>query len=144
MMSKPIQKSSFLLVFAGITVTAIAYLVFGHHRVASAFNDGATIFFVIYMSIIMICLLILLGYLKHSTLFLAILTGASVGYFDGIISYFIMEILMTDGLTRLINSFSMTGWTGILIILWIPIALQCWIWSAIGFLIVSGISKRDL
>lgn len=104
-------------------------------------HESTTTFSIAYMVIVLLGLVFLLDYLKRVQLWRAALAGIIVGYFSGFVSYFIAVLSMPDGAERLMNSASIMGWTWILFDLWIPIVLLCWTWSALGFLIVSGMSK---
>lgn len=131
-----------LLALAGLAVTAAVYLISGRERVSAALREGTTAFSITYMVIVLLCLFFLFEHLRRVQLWLAVLTGATVGYLAGIISYFTAVFVMPDGAARLFNSISTMGLPSLLIVLWIPIVLLCWTWSAVGFLIVSGLSKR--
>jgi hypothetical protein len=135
------RHNSFFLTLIGFTVTAFVYLISGWKRVASVMHEGTTTFSIAYMVIVFLGLFFLLDYLERVQLWRATLAGIIVGYFAGFVSYFIAVLSMPDGAERLMNSASMMGWTWILLDLWIPIVLLCWTWSALGFLIVSGMSK---
>lgn len=131
------------LVVVGMVVTAVAYFISGWVRVSSIMHVGATAFSVAYLILVSLGLFLFFDYLKQGPLWRAVLTGAAVGYLAGLISYFVAVILMPDGAARLENSIAVMGLTSsLLIVLWIPVALLCWSWSTIGFLVVSNLAKR--
>lgn len=127
------------LVLVGTVVTIVVYLISGWARVSSVMHAGAAIFSVSYLAIVFLGLFVSFEYLKRAPLWRGVLTGAVIGYMAGLISYF-ATVLMTPYWAE--RSFHMVGWTSVLMIMWIPIALHSWTCSAVGFLMVSGLSKR--
>jgi hypothetical protein len=103
---------------------------------------GATAFSTSYLTIVLLSLFYLFEYLKRTSLLRGVLTGMAVGYVAGFISYYIAVISMPDGLIRLKNTMSLLGWGTFSFTLWGLVVLLCWLWSAVGFLLVSGFSKR--
>jgi len=132
----------FLLPFVGLVVTTIVYLISGWARVSSVMHVGTTAFSISYLAIVFLSLLLLFEYLKRAPLWRGVLTGMVVGYLAGFVSYYIAVLSMPDGVTRLTNSVSLMGWGTLLFTLWGLVVLLCWAWSAVGFLLVSGLSKR--
>lgn len=132
----------FLLPLLGLVVTTIVYLISGWARVSSVMHVGTTAFSISYLAIVFLSLLLLFEYLKRVSLWRGVLTGMVVGYLAGFVSYYIAVLSMPDGVTRLTNSVSLMGWGTLSFTLWGLVVLLCWTWSAVGFLLVSGLSKR--
>ncbi len=132
----------FLLPLAGLVVTTIIYLIAGWSRVSSVMHVATTAFSLSYLAIVFLSLIILFEHLKREPLWRGVLTGMAVGYLAGFVSYYIAVLSMPDGATRLTNSVSMLGWGTLSFTLWGLAVLLCWAWSAVGYLLVSGLSKR--
>ena len=132
----------FVLPFVGLVVTTIVYLISGWARVSSVMHVGTTAFSISYLTIVSLSLFFLFEHLKRTSLWRSVLLGMVVGYMAGLVSYYIAVLFMPDGVTRLTNSMSLMGWGTFSFTLWGIVALFCWVWSAVGFLVVSGLSKR--
>jgi len=136
------QYMRFFLPFLGLVATTIVYLISGWARVSSVMHVGTTVFSISYLVIVFFSLFFLFEYLKRAPLWRGVLTGMVVGYLAGFVSYYIAVLSMPDGVTRLTNSVSLVGWGTLSFTLWGLVVLLCWTWSAVGFLLVSGLSKR--
>ena len=131
-----------LLPFVGLGVTTIVYLISGWARVYSVMHVGTTAFSISYLAIVFLSLLLLFECLKRAPLWWGVFTGIVVGYLAGFVSYYIAVLSMSDGVTRLMNSVSLMGWGTLSFTLWGLVVLLSWTWSAVGFLLVSSLSKR--
>ena len=109
---------------------------------SSLLHDGDVAFTISYLTIISVLLIVFLKYLKRTSLWGSIIAGAVSGYAAGLCSYLIAISTMSDGIERLANTASLDANATIIMVAGIPIVLLCWLWGAIGFLIVCGISKR--
>jgi hypothetical protein len=136
------QHVRFLLPFVGLVITAIIYFLSGWARVSSVMNVGTTAFSISYLVLVFLGLFFLFDYLKRVSLWRSVLAGIVVGYLASLVSYYIAVLSMPDGVTRLTNSVSLMGWSAFLVTLWGLVVLLCWSWSAVGFLLMSGLAKQ--
>lgn len=135
---------SYILILVGITITTVTYFVYGEPRVSSLLHEGANVYSVVYLILVLVCLSIYFKYLKHTAIWKIIIISAGIGYFAGLASYGVAIFWAPDGLERLINSFSIAGLTSsILIILSLPVILLSWLWCIISFIFVKLLIKES-
>ncbi|WP_459873941.1 hypothetical protein [Endothiovibrio diazotrophicus] len=130
------------LALIGTAVTAVVYLISGLSRVFSVMHSGTVGYSVSYIIIVAIFLFALYEKLKRSALWKGVIMGMASGYLAGLVSYYISVLSMPDGVARLNNFMLLFGVDTFLFTLWGNLVLLCWAWSAVGFLVVSGLSKR--
>jgi len=130
------------LTCAGMIAVISIYMVSGFVRVFHLMNVGANYYSISYLIFLFIGMFFSVDFLRKSPLWWSVLVGAVAGYLSSFVAYFVACFFIPDGIERLSNSVSMMGWGSLFIFLWIPILLLCWLWGAIGFLVVSGLSKQ--
>jgi hypothetical protein len=128
-----------LFSFFGLLVTGAVYFVSGWGRVFSVMGEGTLTFSITYLVIVFIALLMSFEYLRRVQLWRAVIRGVTAGYMAGFVAYFASVFLTPYWAER---TFHMVGLSSIFMIVWIPIVLLAWTWSTVGFLLVSGLSKR--
>ena len=88
------HSSSLLLTLIGLVSIAIVYLTSGWSRVFSVMHQSSIVFTIVYMMIMILCLFFFVGHLSRVQLWRAVVIGMVVGYFAGLISYFVAVLFM--------------------------------------------------